>query len=138
MPKPLSGSPNERLASSPCSATNKRDGFSVPFVAPRRDLPGEWTLAIAGVTLPSGHPRPDEDAFFWATDESVPDPGRFTSPLAAAFPVTGLWPLLWEWEEDPANYYWQRPTLDGIDAFSAEEVLRVACESYADCPAAPG
>jgi hypothetical protein len=113
-------------------AMQPSDEPRVPFFAQRAGrLPDEASPTVAGVTLPSGRPRPDDDPFFWATDEPITDPGRLTSPLAAAFPITGLWPLLWEWEEDPANYYWRRPDLDGLGVFDAEQVLRTAWESYA-------
>jgi Domain of unknown function (DUF4253) len=114
------------------AAMQRSDEPRVPFFARRpAPVPGEGMPTIAGVTLPRGRPRPDDDPFFWATDEPMTDPGRFTSPLAAAFPSTGLWPLLWEWEEAPANCYWQRPELNGLGVFGAEQVLRTAWESYA-------
>jgi hypothetical protein len=113
-------------------AMQPSDEPRVPFFAQRTvPVPGAGTPTVAGVTLAIGRPRPDDDPFFWATDEPMTDPGRLTSPLAAAFPTTGLWPLLWEWEEDPANYYWQRPELHGLGLFDAEQVLRLAWESYA-------
>lgn len=87
---------------------------------------------VDGIGLPDGRPRPDEDAFFWATDAPVSDPGRFAKPLAAAFARTGLWPLLWEWEEDPANYYGWRPEIRDAGASAGEAVLRALWSSVAE------
>src|SRR3954451_23447064 len=106
-----------------------------PYVAARAgQIPTVTEPVVEGIELPDGRARPDDDAFFWATDAPVSDPGRFTKPLAAAFARTGLWPLLWEWEEDPANYYWERPDIRDVGASAAEAVVRALWSVVADEP----
>src|SRR3954454_16698082 len=104
-----------------------------PFAAARAgQIPTGTVPVVDGIEMPDGRARPDEDAFFWATDAPVSDPGRFTKPLAAAFARTGLWPVLWEWEEDPADYYFERPEVRDADASAAEAVLRAFWSDVAE------
>ncbi|HET7052241.1 MAG TPA: DUF4253 domain-containing protein [Solirubrobacteraceae bacterium] len=64
----------------------------VPFFAPRAGkLPGTGSAAVGGIALPPGR----RCATFWATDEPTSQAVRLAARLAAAFPRTGLWPVLW-------------------------------------------
>jgi hypothetical protein len=63
-----------------------------PFFAPRMGkLPGTGTATVGGIALPPGR----RCATFWATDEPTSQAVRLAARLAAAFPRTGLWPVLW-------------------------------------------
>ena len=51
-----------------------------PFVAARLgQIPTGTVPVVDGIELPDGRPRPDEDAFFWATDAPVPIPAASPS-----------------------------------------------------------
>ena len=64
-------------------------------------LPGEGAAIVGGVALPSGTPV-ESDLIgegeglraLWLTDEPVPGVSAVWTRLAAAFPVTGLWPII--------------------------------------------
>jgi hypothetical protein len=61
-------------------------------------LPRDGAVTVGGVKLPAGSRR----LGYWATDAPTPDAVALADRLAAAFPRTGLWPVLWDWEETPA------------------------------------
>ena len=64
----------------------------VPFFAPRAGkLPSTGGATVGGVALPPGR----RCATFWATDQPTSQAVRLAARLAAAFPRTGLWPVLW-------------------------------------------
>ena len=76
----------------------------VPFFAPRSGaLPPTGTPTVAGIRLPRG----SRCTRHWATDESVPDPTKLAARLAAVFPKTGLWPIVWEFPDDDPDAYIQ-------------------------------
>lgn len=93
---------------------------SVPFFAPRAGrLPGTGTAVVDGVALPPGR----RCGIFWATDEPTSQAVRLAARLAAVFPRTGLWPVLWIPDNGgPGDYV---PGLPGSFApvYSAGEVL---------------
>jgi hypothetical protein len=103
----------------------------VPFFARRAGaLPDEGPATVAGVELPSGSRCPH----YWATDTPVRDAIDLANRLAAAFPRTGLWPILSAIPEDPDHYafFASDPSLaDGLDAHA---VLRRAWGRYLDEP----
>jgi hypothetical protein len=102
----------------------------VPFFAPRAGrLPGRGSATVRGITLPPGR----RCATFWATDEPTSQAVGLAARLAAAFPRTGLWPVLWIPDNGgPGDYV---PGLPGtfapvytagkaVDRLNAETVLR--------------
>lgn len=70
--------------------------------AKRGTLPPETGGSVAGIALRDGvlyEPEPEggsrgEGAVIWASEEGVPDVAQVWSQLAAAFPDTGVWPLV--------------------------------------------
>lgn len=83
---------------------------AVPFFAPRSGaLPPDGSSELAGIALPAGRGRPDWEGWprtFWASDENVDEDLSLPSALAAVFPQTGLWPLLWTWSDSPPENIW--------------------------------
>ncbi|MDA0182091.1 DUF4253 domain-containing protein [Solirubrobacter phytolaccae] len=74
-----------------------------PFLARvRGTLPETGKPIVAGVQLPQG----SKCEAYWATDLPAKDAIDLARRLAAKFPDTGLWPVLWNWaDEGPDNYY---------------------------------
>jgi hypothetical protein len=76
---------------------------------------------------------------YWRSYEPLGDPSIFTSALAAAFAETGLWPVLWEVEEDPVNYMGGHADLSPLGHIEPLDVLRTAwariADYYSDRPA---
>jgi len=66
-------------------------------------LPPSGRPSVAGIRLPTGH-RAAGGLLLWSTDQPVRDPLELAQRLAAAFPHTGLWPLLWPAWDKPAPY----------------------------------
>ena len=62
----------------------------------------------------------------WATDEPVADAVGLASKLAAAFPETGLWPVLWDSSDDPDTFLMPANDLRDAVRADAERVLRRA------------
>lgn len=79
----------------------------IPFFASASgQLPRDGAPELAGVQLPPGRglpEDPDVPPAFWASDENIDL--ALASRLAAAFPQTGLWPLIWTWAEEPPDNY---------------------------------
>jgi hypothetical protein len=72
-----------------------------PYFAPRAGvLPRTGAPTVAGIKLPKGSRCPH----YWATDGPTPDALKLAKRLAAAFPQTGLWPVIWDWPETPDHY----------------------------------
>jgi uncharacterized protein DUF4253 len=101
----------------------------VPFFAPRSGtIPRAGQPTVADVKLPRGSRC--LPAAYWATEEPVADVAdvaavvRLASRLAAAFPQTGLWPILWAYWEDADRYLGGYETLEDIDAVDVQELLR--------------
>jgi Domain of unknown function (DUF4253) len=103
----------------------------VPYFSTRAGvLPENGPATIAGVELPSGSRCPH----YWATDAPVRNGLSLASRLADAFPETGLWPILWDWAEDPDHY--GRPTGRPAvaDRLQARTVLRRTWDEYVAFP----
>lgn len=105
---------------------------AVPFFASRPgDVPASGEPTIAGIQLPAGIACPgDGPPTYWRTLEPIDDPRRLTSPLAGAFAQTGLWPLLYAWEEDPENYWFGGPGVPHDLAVDIDEVMHSQWESW--------
>src|SRR5688572_19181362 len=80
-----------------------------PKAAPAGDIPAGRLAPVGGVKVPAGQPIGEG---MWATDDSPPEAFELWSRLAAAFPETGLWPVLLELPADELeispNRGWQR------------------------------
>jgi hypothetical protein len=113
---------------------------AVPFLAPQPgDVPGSGAPTIAGLHLPEGLACPEgEPAVYWRTVDPVADPGQVTSPLARAFPTTGLWPLLYAWEEEPENYWFGGPGAPEAIPVAVDAVMRSQWESWKRATWGPG
>lgn len=74
----------------------------IPFFAPRSgELPASGRPVVGGIQLPRG----SRCRSFWSTDGGVPDSFALARRLAAAFPETGLWPVVWATPgEEPDSY----------------------------------
>ena len=109
----------------------------IPFFAPRSGtIPRGRGAEIAGLPLPSGHRYPRGlAAAYWGSDEPLANARQISSELASAFSETGVWPLLWRWEEDPDAYLGGHGDLDAIGGVDVGEVLR---ESWSRAPWPPG
>lgn len=57
---------------------------------------------MAGVRLPQGHRA--GGLLLWRSDHPVADPVGVAERLAAEFPRTGLWPVLWPAWDQPTGY----------------------------------
>ncbi len=104
-----------------------RPARPVPYYAPRfGEVPPEGTPTVAGLRLPLGIRLPEVGPVsYWGSIEPLDDPGAFTAPLVAAFPQTGLWPLLWAWEDEPpSGYATGHADLDQLGTVDAEDFLR--------------
>ena len=100
----------------------------VPFLAARPGaLPPTGRPMVGGVRLPRG----SRCGPFWSTDAGVPDAFDLARRLAAVFPRTGLWPVLWvDADEEPDGYY---GFFDGPapgDRLDAETLLRRSWRHY--------
>ena len=93
----------------------------VPFFAPRAGaVPRTGSPAVGGVKLPRGSRCPHH----WATDEPVEDPAALAARLADVFPETGLWPVIWDWPDDPDPYMEGTTNPDKAARLDPETVLR--------------
>jgi hypothetical protein len=104
----------------------------VPFAASRPgDVPGSGPATVAGVELPDGIACDgDEGPIFWRTAEPVGDVRHETSALVDAFPQTGLWPLLYAFEDPPEHYWFGGPELPERLAVDVGEVMRSQWASW--------
>jgi hypothetical protein len=108
----------------------------IPFFAKRSgSVPSARRPTIAGIRLPTGRRAPDSLPSYWISDEPLEACGSLATPIARAFAETGLWPLLWPWDEDPAAYLDQPIEPDRIDAIDVETVLRRGWDRIAAHPA---
>lgn len=111
----------------------------IPFFAKRSgSVPTARRPTIAGVRLPPGRRAPDSLPSYWISDERLEAAGEAASTIARAFAETGLWPLLWPWDADPAAYLGQPIEPDRIDAIDVEAVLRRGWDRLAAHPAGLG
>jgi hypothetical protein len=90
---------------------------------------------VAGERLPPGRRGPDFYPSYWTSDEPLEACGRTASTIALAFSETGLWPLLWPWDEDPQAYLDRPIEPDEVDAVDVEAVFRRGWERLASHPA---
>jgi uncharacterized protein DUF4253 len=103
----------------------------VPFFSRRVGvLPGDGPATVAGVRLPRGSRCPH----YWATDAPVPDAIKLARRLAAAFPDTGLWPVLSNLPEDLDHYAIFTSDPARADRLDARAVLLAAWSEYLDAP----
>ncbi len=108
----------------------------IPFFAKRSgDVPGARRPTIAGVRLPPGRRAPDSRPSYWICDEPLEAAGDAAATIALAFAETGLSPLLWPWDEDPAAYLDQPIEPDRVDVIDVESVLRRGWDRLAAHPA---
>lgn len=95
-----------------------------PFFAPKTGpLPKAGAPAIAGVKLPAGTRKPRKWAHYWATNDPAENLQQLVPELIVAYPSTGVWPLLWLCDEDPAEYLSSRAALDEIDQVNVADEL---------------
>jgi hypothetical protein len=109
----------------------------VAFFAPRSGrIPRARGAELAGLQLPSGRRYPRGlPAAYWASVEPVPNVEFIAVELASSFAETGIWPLLWRFEEDPDAYLGGHGDLDAIDRIDVEDALR---QSWSHTPWPPG
>src|SRR6266536_1040873 len=108
----------------------------IPFLAKRSGgVPSARRPTIAGVRLPPGRRAPDSLPSYWISDEPLEECGSAAATIARAFAETGLWPLLWPWDEDPAAYLDQPIEPDRVDAVDVEAVFRRGWDRIAAHPA---
>jgi len=109
----------------------------VPFFAQRSGrIPPARGAELAGVQLPPGRRYPRGlPAAYWGSVEPVLDVETVAAELASAFPKTGIWPLLWRFDEEPDAYLGGHGDLEAIDRIDVEDVLR---ESWSKIPWPPG
>jgi len=107
----------------------------IPFFAKRSGaVPEARRPTIAGVRLPPGRPGPDSLPSYWISDDPLEAAGEAAAAIASEFDETGLWPLLWSWDEDPAAYLDQPVEPDRVDAVDVEAVLGRDWEKLAEHP----
>ena len=90
-------------------------------------VPSSGTLLVAGIRLPRGSRCPAH----WASDAPVEKPYGIAARLAAAFPKTRLWPLLWIGGDDPDAYVVNTGDADKVARLDAREVLAQGWEKFA-------
>lgn len=116
-----------------CARSILRRMADVPIVGIRANragsVPDAEQRSLADVELPRGRPAGDPRApHFWVSDEPHERIAEYAASLAAVFARTGLWPLIWAYDDDtPEGYCWP-PDLAYLGAFSDEEVLRAGWE----------
>lgn len=99
-------------------------GAALPFFARRSGaIPRAGSPQLDGVTLPAGSRQPPRPAAYWVTDEPVANLELLVPWLVSQFEQTGLWPLLWRFEEDPHNYMYGHGDLDAIDGVDLHALL---------------
>lgn len=97
----------------------------VPFFARRSGaIPRAGRASLVGVRLPQGSRHPRVAPAYWVSDERVADAAGLAARLAEAFDRTGVWPLLWLFEEDPEAYMAQPADIALIDSVDIETLLR--------------
>jgi hypothetical protein len=93
-------------------------------------LPQDGRPRVGGIQLPEGRRAP-EGVLIWVTDEPVTGATAVAARLAAAFPRTGLWPLLWDDSDQPTSYMDPEESVKGIDAVDVPEELRTSWNALA-------
>jgi hypothetical protein len=109
----------------------------LPFFAPRSGrIPPARGAELAGRRLPPGRRYPlGLPAAYWGSIEPVPHVERIAAKLASSFAQTGIWPLLWRFDEEPDHYLGGHGDLDAIDRIDVGEILQ---RSWSQTPWPPG
>ena len=98
-----------------------------PYFAPRAGrLPPSGAPKVAGVQLPRGSRCPH----YWAADGPSPDALALARRLAVVFPQTGLWPVIWDGQEDPDSYALSSGDPRVADRLDGADVLRQLWETH--------
>jgi hypothetical protein len=105
----------------------------VPFFAPLSGrIPRGRGAEVDGLPLPPGRRYPRGlPAAYWGSVEPVPNVEVVAAQLASSFTETGLWPLLWRFDEEPDAYLGGHGDLDAIGGIDVEDVLR---QRWSDTP----
>jgi Domain of unknown function (DUF4253) len=103
-------------ASPPTTDRHAANGGGAVLRSPVRCDPACGHPQLERVTLPRGSRQPARPAAYWVSDEPVQNIEMLAPWLASVFAQTGLWPLLWRFEEDPENYMYGSGLIDEIDA----------------------
>ena len=104
----------------------------IPFFAGRSGtVPRASRPTIAGLRFPAGMAAPDAVPAYWISDEPLEEAGSTAAAIADQFATTGIWPLVWLAEEDPAEYLDPPAEPDLVDALDAATVIRRAWERLA-------
>jgi hypothetical protein len=116
--------------------TAEPPGSPIPFFAKRSGgVPSARRPTVAGIRLPPGRRAPDSLASYWISDEPLGGAGEAAAAIARAFGATGLWPLLWSWDEDPPAYLDPPIEPDRVDTVDVEAVMRRGWDRLAVHPA---
>jgi hypothetical protein len=99
---------------------------SILFFASRSGaIPRGRGAELLGLRLPLGRRYPrGSPAAYWGSSEPVRNVEVVAAELASAFSKTGVWPLLWRFDEEPDAYLGGHGDLDAIDKIDVEDVLR--------------
>jgi Domain of unknown function (DUF4253) len=94
-------------------------------------VPAAGSPEVAGQVLPPGRPLKAFEgsrAVMWSSDAVLENPFPLADTLARAFPQTGLWPLLWAWQQEQASAYADSHAIAGpraIDRLIPARILAV-------------
>lgn len=82
-------------------------------------------MLVEGIgPLRGAAPETDHGTTFWRTESGFTDAGEWTARLATAYMDTGLWPLIWDFDDGPDGYYWERTDSAHVGKVTADEVLQ--------------
>ena len=95
------------------SAKPKRRPRDIPYWAKHPGALEDLLEKSIWTDLPAGH----RDADYWISDDWVPDVAWLAQRISLAFGDTGIWPLLWLFEEEPEAYF-----AGGSDPILADDV----------------
>ena len=95
-------------------------GSQAPFAPRAGKLPGNGPAMVGGVDLPAG----SRCGNHWATDAATPAAVSLARRLAAAFPQTGVWPVLWTEADDPDSYMGAGGDPAQADGLDVHDVLQ--------------
>jgi Domain of unknown function (DUF4253) len=99
-------------------------------------VPEEGAPKVAGIQLPEGSRWPSDPGLdqtagvFWASDERCPSAFDLARRLAAEFPDTGLWPMLWDFEDEPSSYSDATADLSAAHAIDADTALAALWNAF--------
>jgi hypothetical protein len=95
-------------------------GLRAPFAPRAGKLPGDGPASVGGVDLPAG----SRCGNHWTLDEATPRAVSLARRLAVAFPQTGVWPVLWAFEDDPDSYMTGGSDPARADGLDVHDVLQ--------------